>query len=33
MKADLVFLFFMVAAIIAAGAAVHGRGNKRPPTF
>jgi hypothetical protein len=32
MKADLVFLFFVVAAILIAGAAVHGRRGKRPPT-
>jgi hypothetical protein len=32
MKADLVFLFFVVAAILAAGAAIHGRRDKRPPT-
>jgi hypothetical protein len=31
MKADLVFLFFAVAAIVIAGAAVHGRRGKRPP--
>lgn len=31
MKADLVFLFFAVAAILIAGATIHGRRDKRPP--
>lgn len=31
MKADLVFLFFAVAAILIAGAAVHGRRGKPRP--
>jgi hypothetical protein len=31
MKGDLVFLFFVVAAILVAGAAIHSRWDKRPP--
>jgi len=31
MKADLFFLFFVVAAIVVAGAAIHGGRGKRPP--
>ena len=31
MKADLVFLIFVVAAILLAGAAMHAKRDKRPP--
>ena len=31
MKADLVFLLFAIAAILFAGAAMHGGRGKRPP--
>ena len=31
MKSDLVFLLFAVAAVLFAGAAIHGGRGKRPP--
>lgn len=31
MKADIVFLFFVIAAILVAGAAIHSERKKRPP--
>jgi hypothetical protein len=31
MKADFVFLLFLVAAILFAGAAIHSERKKRPP--
>jgi len=31
MKADLIFVFFLIAAIVVAGAAMHSRRDKHPP--